>query len=427
VPGAASAASAAPVTAAAPPITWQLCPDTEAGALVPLPAAAGTPAAILRLSRPLTGFHMTAELVHGSKGGDLLLVRLKAPPGARSGHYEGVLTVRRGPAVSQRRAEAEVLPFELMRPSKQFAVSRVPVSASDWRAPEEVGVAPLHELRALGIGALCLSALPADRAAIESTMRAAGLHGPVLAPVSSSGATLQAPGGPSGTPLPDHPPTSRAGTEAPQRGAGPGPGITSSPPLPSPAPAIRWYTLWTGGLPTAAAMAALKSSGTMLACPMQEGEAVSGVDLSLFDAAGAAGERLLHRVGTAGTGTPGWWHWDAGTATALENRLRCGALLWRSGLSGALVEIGPDAPASPDWPLRWEGVRQGVLDSRYLTTFFSLLRQLKDKDRTSPVPAQAEVAVAATLNGVMEHPSPEAVDRFRSLVVAWILKLGRMV
>jgi hypothetical protein len=174
-------------------------------------------------------------------------------------------------------------------------------------------------------------------------------------------------------------------------------------------------------------MAALKSSGTMLACPMEEGEAASGVDLPLFDADGASGARLLHRVGTAGPGAAGWWRWDAGTTAVLENRLRCGALLWKSGLSGALVEINPDAPTNPDWPLRWEGIRQGVLDSRYLTTLFSLLRQLKDKDRSSPVPAKAEVAVAAALNGVMEHPSPDAVDHFRALVVSWILQLGRMV
>jgi hypothetical protein len=43
------------------------------------------------------------------------------------------------------------------------------------------------------------------------------------------------------------------------------------------------------------------------------------------------------------------------------------------------------------------------------------------------VPGKAEVAVAAALNGVVEHPSPEAADRFRSLVIVWILRLGRMV
>jgi hypothetical protein len=346
---------------------------------------------------------MTAELAHGSKGGDLLLVRVKAPSGARTGHYEGVLTVRRGQAVSQRPADVEVLPFELMRPSKQYAVSRVPVSVSNWRAPEAVGAAPLHELRALGIGALCLSAPPADRAAIESAMRAAGLHGPVLAPV-----------GPSGAPSQDHPPAS----EAP---------FTASSPPPSPVPSIRWYALWTGGPPPAAAMAAFKSSGMLLASPREEGQTTGGVDLPLFDADGAAGKRLVHREGTVGDRAAGWWRWDAGAATALENRLRCGALLWKSGLSGALVEISAEEPVSPGWALQWEGIRQGVLDSRYLTTLFSLIRQVKDKDRSNPAPGKAEVAVAAALNGVVEHPSPEAADRFRSLVITWILRLGRMV
>ena len=111
----------------------------------------------------------------------------------------------------------------------------------------------------------------------------------------------------------------------------------------------------------------------------------------------------------------------------MENRLRCGALLWKSSLSGALVEISPDAPARPDWPLRWEGVREGVLDSRCLTTLFSLIRQVKDKDRSSPLPGKAEVAITAALNGVAEHPSPESADRVREVAISWILQLGRMV
>jgi len=111
----------------------------------------------------------------------------------------------------------------------------------------------------------------------------------------------------------------------------------------------------------------------------------------------------------------------------LENRLRCGALLWKSSLSGALLEIGPDAPARPDWPLRWEGVREGVLDSRCLTTLFALIRQVKDKDRSSLLPGKAEVAAAAALNRIVEHPSLEAADRLQALVITWILRLGRMV
>lgn len=406
------AATAAPVAATAAPITWQLCPDAEAGALVPLPAAAGTPAAILRLSRPLSGFRLTAGLVHGSKDGDLVLVGLTASSGARPGRYDGVLTVRRGQTVSRRRAAIEVLPFALLRPSKQYAVSRVPVRAGECCAPEAADVAGLRRLRAIGIGALCLNAAPADRSALESVMQAAGLHGPVLAPAASS-AGLPGAGGPA--------PQVAASTPAL-------PPVLTPPSHPARSgPPIRWYAWFAGGLPAPETMAALKASGARVACRLDEPAAANGVDLPVFDASGASSARLLHSDRPPGARAAGWWRWEAGTAAALENRLRCGALLWKSGLSGALVEISPDAPASPDWPRRWEGIRQGVLDSRYLTTLFALIRQVKDKDRANPAPGKAEVAIAAALNGVVEHPSPEAADRLRSLVIAWILKLGRMV
>jgi hypothetical protein len=156
-------------------------------------------------------------------------------------------------------------------------------------------------------------------------------------------------------------------------------------------------------------------------------EATAGIDLPIFNASGTDGVGLIAHDGAPTAGTSGWWQWDAGAATALENRLRCGALLWKTGLSGALVEINPAAAAEPDWAQRWEGVCQGVQDSRYLTTLFSLIRQVKDKDRSSPLPGKAEVAIAAALNSVAERPSPTAAVRVRETAIAWIVRLGRLV
>jgi hypothetical protein len=408
---AAPAAAGRAPGAAGPPVTWRLCPGTEEGALISLPAGTGTPAVVLRLSRPLAGSHLATEPVLGPKGGDLLLVRLKVPVGARPGHYDGLLTVRRGRELARRPATIEVLPFELMRPSKQYVVSRVPVGTSECRAPEDADAAPLRQLHDLGIGGLCLTAPPADRTAIESMMREAGLHGPVLAPLPPAGASRQAPGDSS---VPTSP---RQVTRPGTREAGDG--------HPSPSgPAIRWY-VYCEALPSAETIAALRADGVLVACRLGDKSAAVGVDLPIFDADGASSERLL-RDGRA-AGTAGWWRWDAGASTPLENRLRCGAWLWKNGLSGALVEISPDAPTATDWPLRWEGVRQGILDSRFLTTFFALMRQVKDMDRSSPQPRLAEAAVTAALKRVEDHPSAEAADQMRAVVIAWILRLGRMV
>jgi hypothetical protein len=133
------------------------------------------------------------------------------------------------------------------------------------------------------------------------------------------------------------------------------------------------------------------------------------------------------RSGSPAAATSGWWWWNAGAATALEDRLRCGVLLWKSGLSGVVLDIDPAAPPDPAWQDRWENVCQGVQDSRYLTTLFSLIRQVKDKDRSSPLPGRAEVAIAAALNSAAERPTPEAADRVRETAIDWILRLGRLV
>jgi hypothetical protein len=156
-------------------------------------------------------------------------------------------------------------------------------------------------------------------------------------------------------------------------------------------------------------------------------EAAAGIDLPILDAAEAIHAHAPTPGPAAGASFLGWWRWDAGAASALDNRLRCGALLWKSGLSGALIEIAPNAAADPGWPARWDGICQGVQDSRYLTTLYSLIRQVKDKDRSSPLPGRAEVAMAAALNGVAGRPSPAAANQVRETAIAWILRLGRLV
>jgi hypothetical protein len=358
-------------------------------------ASAGQAQASLRLTPPLPGVQVTAEpsAAEGGRGACLLAVR--APDGARAGRYVGQIVLSRAAAVVRRPVRIEVLPFELMRPSKQYAVSRVPTTARDCCAPEAADLPALRRLRALGIGSLCLAAAPSDRAAVETKIAAAGLRGPVLAPVESW---------PAGTP-----------------------GANGAAPLPSSAPAhLHWYALCVAA-PSPEAAAAIRAGGGLIACRVSGPEAAAGIDLPILDAAEAIHAHPASAGPPAGAHFLGWWRWDAGAATALDNRLRCGALLWKSGLSGALIDISPDAATQADWPVGWDGICQGVQDSRYLTTLFSLIRQVKDKDRSSPLPGQAEVAITTALNEVVERPSAAAADRVRETAIAWILRLGRLV
>ena len=157
--------------------------------------------------------------------------------------------------------------------------------------------------------------------------------------------------------------------------------------MPTQRPSIRWYTLLPRAPASADAAAAVRASGVMIACRL-DGDAPAGtpgaVDLPIYGAGSAYCARLVERKGPLAASTLGWWRWEADRATPVENRLRCGALLWKSGLSGALLEIGPHGVADPSWPLRWEAVRQGLLDSRYLTTLFALSRQVTDRFDAEP-------------------------------------------
>lgn len=385
----------------------------------------------LVLSPPVAGARVTSQPVPGPAGAEFLLVELRVPAGARPGRYEGRLTVRRqggmpppGPVTGQLRLAAEVLPFDLMRPSKQYAVAQVPVSAHACRPPESVDASSLRPLKELGIGALCLDApLGGERrTALERAIHDAGLRGPVLEP--APGAAGKQKDGETG------------GGQDPMQAVSPW--QPESPPHDGrpavPAADIRWYALCSESAPPTA-MAALKARGARVAYRVPSAainsagaESVPGaVDLPIFAAEGAAGARLISRSGPLGAATAGWWRWDVGAASELESRLRAGALLWKSGLSGALLEMSPDAAARAAWPLRWEGARQGILDSRFLTTLFALMRQVKDRDQSSGLPGQAEAAVAAALKPLADTPSPAAADRFRDTVIAWILRLGRVV
>src|SRR5207237_236663 len=146
----------------------------------------------------------------------------------------------------------------------------VPLSAHRCCGPEEAEVEALRRLRETGIGSLCLAAAAVDQAALEGKMQAAGLHGPVLAPLPSSGS-------------------------APPEGASAVP--SSSLPQPSTAPAhMRWYALCSQPPPAESALA-LRAGGTLIACPVGASEPPAGVDLAIYDAGAASSARLVSRSG----------------------------------------------------------------------------------------------------------------------------------
>jgi hypothetical protein len=123
-----------------------------------------------------------------------------------------------------------------------------------------------------------------------------------------------------------------------------------------------------------------------------------------------------------------WWSWDTAAATPAQNRLFSGFLLWRAGFTGACVEEAEaDAADAGRLAQRWEAIRLGVDDVRHLTTYYGLLRQLRDKDRRHPLPDRAEADVSAVLARLTPDSSLASADFARRTLVRWIVALRQVV
>jgi len=96
-------------------------------------------------------------------------------------------------------------------------------------------------------------------------------------------------------------------------------------------------------------------------------------------------------------GRKDWWYWDIAAASAKENRLNAGLMLWKSGLDGVFIPHLPtdstDEVGEPIFDsVLGEAFREGTDDVRYLTTMMNALREVKDGIKAgkfkNPVPAQ---------------------------------------
>ena len=121
-----------------------------------------------------------------------------------------------------------------------------------------------------------------------------------------------------------------------------------------------------------------------------------------------------------------WWYWDI-TADAKANRLYGGLLLWKSGLDGAFPPIcspeqaaevsrlhgGPPGPGTDSvvGTVRWEALREGIDDTRYITTMMSALREVKDA-----------LKVRGTKNAALAQKTVEGAEAYLSASLAKPLK-----
>ncbi len=137
--------------------------------------------------------------------------------------------------------------------------------------------------------------------------------------------------------------------------------------------------------------------------------------------------QALINGGTERTAKWEWYWWDA-RRSVRENRINSGIALWRSGLYGCMPFWMPkgegDQPARLDSMLCM-AMREGVVDTRYITTYMKALRELKDKKRQADKDyiASTESYLAAFLVKPLDKLTPADLRGFRSKMVEFTNKL----
>ena len=222
------------------------------------------------------------------------------------------------------------------------------------------------------------------------------------------------------------------------------------------APPFLYYQGPPADAAAAAKMAAMAKSGmavTAYVTRQADYDTLgTGLAVPVYNAGSEYAQGLLRSRGKRVSASRDWWYWAASDENPALNRLNTGYLLWRANLYGAFVPayqtaFGADpyddtsAGAAPGhaafrpemlvYPaaggvvdtLQWEACREGVNDTRYLTTMFSALRECKDAKIAPLLVASAEGYAKAFLDKPLLSLTGAQLDAARPKIAAFALQL----
>ena len=123
-----------------------------------------------------------------------------------------------------------------------------------------------------------------------------------------------------------------------------------------------------------------------------------------------------------------WYWWDA-RKSVTDNRLYSGVMIWKSGLYGCMPVWMPQEGAGPMdgvRSLQGEALREGVDDTRYLTTFMKALRELKDQKRQKDKDyiASTETYLTNFMSQPLQQLTPAQLCGLRAKLVEFSLALA---
>lgn len=126
-----------------------------------------------------------------------------------------------------------------------------------------------------------------------------------------------------------------------------------------------------------------------------------------------------------------WYWWDA-RQSAANNRVYSGIALWKSGLYGCMPfwmpKDGADKADCLDTTL-CEALREGINDTRYITTYMKALRELKDKKREPDKEyiASTETYLSEFLAKPFDKITPADLRAFRAKMAEFSIKMAAML
>ena len=122
-----------------------------------------------------------------------------------------------------------------------------------------------------------------------------------------------------------------------------------------------------------------------------------------------------------------WFWWDA-RKSAMDNRLFAGVALWRTGLDGCMPAWMPEegqAPTACANSILGEALREGIDDTRYITTYMKALRELKDLKREGDKDyiASTEAYLTTFMRKPLEQVSLADIADLRAKMAEFAIRL----
>ena len=123
-----------------------------------------------------------------------------------------------------------------------------------------------------------------------------------------------------------------------------------------------------------------------------------------------------------------WYWWDA-RKSSVDNRLHAGAGLWKSGLDGCMPTWMPQEGAAPTEgtsSMLGEALREGIDDTRYITTYMKALRELKNlkREKDEDYIAATEGYLASFMGQNLDQITPAKLCQLRAKMAEYSIGLA---